>query len=266
MGRWREKVETELEEADVIVAILTPESARRPWIGFETAYALGMREEKDVVPIVYFTDLEILPSPLRNLNCYRGDDLDDVKTLCGKMLEKYAGRSIRENVWELASKDYLAQVKDFKKQRLGKALFHGHFHTFDTAKHMEGAWFAKWTEIHDDGREEVFEIDELDVSTTKNRIRMVGQGRKSALYPVEGVVSSKGHVAMSYWSESDIPICGTVLLELIGGNRIMVGTWEGFTAKTLDERLRYVRGRVVMSRDREKVEGYWDLAPVDRDR
>lgn len=96
-GRWREKVEMELEGADIIVAILPPESARRPWNGFETAYAPGMREDKDVVPIVFFTDLEILPSPLRNLNCFRGDNLDGVKTLCGKMLEKYAGRSIREN-------------------------------------------------------------------------------------------------------------------------------------------------------------------------
>lgn len=131
---------------------------------------------------------------------------------------------------------------------------------------MGGAWFAKWTQIRDDGREDIFEIDELDVTVTKNRIRMVGRGRKGALHPVEGVVSSKGHVALSYWSESDLSICRTALLELISGNHIIVGTWEGFTAKTLDERLRYVRGRVVMSRDREKMEGYCCLAPVDREK
>ena len=261
LGRWREKVVKELEEAEVILAILTPESAIRPWIGFETAYALGMREEKDVVPIVFFTDLEILPAPLRNLSCYRGDDRDSVERMCTKMLTKHAGKSLKEDVWNLASEDYLARVREFNKQRLGKALFHGHFHTYDTAKHMKGVWFSKWTQIHEDGKEDVFEIDELDVSTTKNRIRMVGQGAKGVLYPVEGVVSSNGHVAMCYWSESEIPICGTVLMELIGGNRIMVGSWEGFTAKTLDERLHHVKGRVVMSRDRKKVEGYWDLAP-----
>ena len=31
-----------------------------------------------------------------------------------------------------------------------------------------------------------------------------------------------------------------------------------------EEYLHHVRGRVVMSRDRKKVEGYWDLAPGTR--
>ncbi len=68
------------------------------------------------------------------------------------------------------------------------------------------------------------------------------------------------------WSKGEIPIRGTVLLELIGVNRIMEGTWQGFTAATLYERLTKKEGRVVIGRDEKVVDEYWGLKPGKKTR
>jgi hypothetical protein len=261
-GRWREKIGQELERANVVLAIFTPESANRPWIFFECAFAMGLSEEKAVIPIIYYMLKDALPSPLQDQQTFQGDDRNGLMELSKRLIQMHAKKLVNEQFLALAVDAYLNQVGIHRQKRLEKGLFYGHFHTYETAKKLEGEWFAKWTKLQKDGKEIVFEVDTLKISTTECRIRIVGKGQKGALYPMEGIVSSKGHVALSYWSQEEITICGTVLLELIGGNRLMEGTWEGFTAKTLDDRLALIKGRVVIGRDKSKVEKYWDVKLV----
>ena len=260
-GRWRDKVVKELQEADIVFGLFTPESKTRPWIYFECAFAMGMDEGKEIIPIIYYMSNDALPSPLQNLQIFQGEESISLKKLYRILIEQYKGKPVKEKILDLVLQDYLEQVEIHNRQRLAKGLFHDHFHTYDTAKKLDGEWFAKWTQIQKDGEEAIFEMDTLKIWTTEDRLRVVGKGMKGGLYPMEGIVSSKGHVALSYWSQGGVPICGTTLLELIGGNRIMEGTWEGFTAKSLDERLSLVKGRVVIGRDKSKVEDYWGLKP-----
>jgi hypothetical protein len=264
-GRWREKIGQQLKGADIVLAIFTPESANRPWIFFESGFASALDDEKKVIPIVYYMNKGALPAPLQEHQGYRGDDQDSVLELCERLVQMHTGTPINKQVSALGVKDYLKQVEIHSQERLGESLFHGHFHDYGAAKKMEGEWFSKWTQLQEDGKETVFETHPVKIWTTKERLRVVGEGKDWAdYYPMEGVVSSKGNVAMSYWSQGEIPICGTALLELIGGNRIMEGIWEGYTAKTLKERTSLIKGRVVIARDRTEAEQYWGLTADDK--
>ncbi|MFQ5598795.1 MAG: toll/interleukin-1 receptor domain-containing protein [Nitrospiria bacterium] len=263
-GAWREKVEQALREADMVLGLYTPESKEKPWLYFECAYAMGMEKKNAVIPIVYYMEKRELPSPLQNIQIYLGDNRDSLKRLYGVLIDRYGGKHVKEKIIDVALDDYFEKVETHNQKRLGKSLFHGHFHEVGTAKKMEGEWFAKWTQFPADGKpgkEQVFETHPMKIWTTKERLRLVGKGKDWAdYYPMEGVVSAKGYVALSYWrSQGEIPICGTALLELIGGNRIMEGIWEGYTGKTLRERLALVKGRVVIARDEVEVRDYWGL-------
>ena len=132
---------------------------------------------------------------------------------------------------------------------------------------MKGVWFACWTQIGADGREQVFESDKLLAWTTKERIRFVGTSAKigsddvgvsARYYPMEGVVSNKGWVALSYWSGGTIPICGTVLLRPSGATgQILEGYWQGYTTPDINKDPDFVRGRVVLARKEDRVTDYW---------
>lgn len=257
IGKWREKIQSQLEDTDVVLAIFSPVSLNRPWIFFETALALGMGNEKEVVPIVYYTEAENLPLPLQDRNIYTGDKKKAVRELCSRLVKRHTGKIPKKEIWPLVIDPYLKKVNKYAKKAADKHLFLGHFHTFKTAKKLEGDWWAVWTEYGKNGKEKIFEKDKLKCWTTKNRIRFVGKGAKGKYYPMEGVVSSHGHMALSYWSEGEIPICGTALMELIAGNQGLLGTWQGYTEYSLKYRsLKFKSGRVAMSRDKKDLEHF----------
>ena len=79
----------------------------------------------------------------------------------------------------------------------------------------------------------------------------------------DGLREEIGKILPSYWSKGKIPICGTVLMTPKGARlSILEGTWEGYTAKSLDDDLSHFVGRVVMARDRDVVVNWWNLIPA----
>jgi hypothetical protein len=102
----------------------------------------------------------------------------------------------------------------------------------------------------------------------ETRLRVVGYSAKAGIagvdsaefYPMEGVVSSRGYVALSYWSGGAIPICGTCLLKPEGSaGDTLAGHWQGFTSRDLGEEPRFTHGRVVMSKRQNVVDTFFDL-------
>ncbi|MEJ2249357.1 MAG: toll/interleukin-1 receptor domain-containing protein [Candidatus Lokiarchaeota archaeon] len=257
IGRWREKISKELKEADIILSILTPESSNRPWIVFESAYAMGLSDKNLVIPIIYYMTPQSLPSPLQELQSYNGDDREKVIELCERLINRTRTNPVDDGevqYWKDYIDFYMKEIESHSEERVKKALFYGDFHTYDTAKKLEGEWWAKWTQMNDDGTETIWQIQPITIETTNWRIRMIGDAAQGVLSPFEGVVSSKGHIALSYWVQGDSAICGTILLEVIGS--IMEGVWRGYTAMTTKERLSLVEGRVFMSRDKTETEEF----------
>jgi len=260
IGRWREIIGQEIEKADLIFSIFTPESSNRPWIIFESAYAMGLSNTKVVIPIFYYMKPHSLPSPLQELQSYNGEDREKVIELCKRLISQYTEKLVEEEeikTWEVHFDSYIKQIEKHSEDRVKKALFYGDFHTYDTAKKIEGEWWAKWTQLHDDGTETIWQMQPITVETTNWRIRMMGDAAQGILSPFEGVVSSKGQIALSYWVQGDSAFCGTVLLEIVG--TIMEGLWQGFTARTTRERLFLIKGRVVMCREKKEAEEHWGL-------
>ncbi|WDE01536.1 toll/interleukin-1 receptor domain-containing protein [Thalassomonas actiniarum] len=249
-GKWREKIEKELQKADLIFALFTPESKNRPWIYFESAYVLGMGKNQTIIPIVYYMVKDELLSPMQDLSIFCGDDEASLTELYHRLVKKYKGTPVNPKLLKLAFEDYLTAVDRYNQSRLAQSLFHGHFHNQHTAAFLQGNWYSKWTQIAEDGSQTPFEVHPVKIWTTPERLRIVGEGKDWAdHYPMEGVVSSEGYIALSYWSQGEIPICGTALLKLVGGNRIIKGTWQGYTAASLKQGLGFMAGEVVIARD-----------------
>lgn len=274
-GEWHPQVRKEIEDASVILVLITPVSNEKPWLFFESGLASGQR--KTIVPIYYFMRQDALNSVFRSLQCYDGDRLEGpngVRALCGRLMQEHLGTDpadIVKQSWEPFFQQYHDTVQQERTNSYSRTLFHDHFHNFDAAAMMEDRWFAKWTEIHKDGSEDVFEVDSLFIWTSDTRLRMVGASRKvgidtlsdknqtaARVYPMEGVVSRAGWIAASYWSGGTIPICGTTLLAPQGSSgELLEGTWQGFTARNIHDNPVLTTGRVVIGRSEAVVTGYW---------
>lgn len=171
-------------------------------------------------------------------------------------------KSIR--AWDGAYEEFCSQLSQERLATFTRNLFQDHFHNIVEAKKIEGVWAAKWIEIDSDGNEIPFEEDALYIWSTESRIRMVGLNTKqgieeimpgeSGFYPMEGVVSGDGHIALSYWSAGSIPICGTCLLTRKGSTgKKYKGSWQGYTARDLDDDPEFTKGRVELLKVSEKI-------------
>ena len=124
--------------------------------------------------------------------------------------------------------------------------------------------------MHDDGREEPFEKDAVYVWTTEFRIRMIGVSQKQGIdqfrsrefkfYPMEGIVSNQFWIALSYWSPGSFPVCGTCLLKCKGVNwRHLIGTWQGFTARSIEDEPAFTNGKVEMVKLDDKLTPIYEV-------
>jgi hypothetical protein len=259
---WRRSLTQALEHAKTILVMLTPGSNERPWVHYEVGFASG--QKKRIIPILHFMEKDHVNELFQSImpQAIMGRKKDEVfKMLKDVVLAGEAVSPVREEGWE-------AYFNKFDKMLVQEAIaavtrthFRDHFHKAQTAKQLSGTWKAQWTQVHEDGREEPFEADALYVWTTDCRVRMVGLNQKLGLaqkqetepeyrvYPMEGVVSSESWIALSYWSAGTIPICGTCLLKPKGSTgRRLVGTWEGFTARSIEDDSAYTRGKVEMTK------------------
>ncbi len=265
-GEWRTKVQAKIENAEILLIIFTPGSNERPWLLWESGFAAG--KSKVIIPIRFFISDEAVHSVFESLEKFDGETEENVLNLCERILNMATGAVIpneTKEMWKILSAKYLKLVQNEKTVSFSKRLFHKHFHQTKIAEDLTGEWYARWTKLNDDNSEVIWETDKLHIWSAENRIRMVGFSSKkgvkeienSQFYPMEGVVSKTGWIAMSYWSGGTIPICGTCLLKPRGlTGDVLVGNWQGYTSLDLSEEATYTRGRVIFSRRLEVVENY----------
>lgn len=267
-GSWREQIHQKLESADILLIIVTPGSNERPWLLWESGFAAG--KSKIIIPIVFFLRHDRIHSVFETKQKYDGESKDDALQLCERIVMQATGKAVPaavRQVWTALVDRYLETVQHEKTVSLSKRLFHKHFHNEQEAENLAGTWFACWTEIpQDQSPEVVWETDLLQIWAGETRLRVVGYSGKRGIenassaefYPMEGVVSARGYVALSYWSGGSIPICGTCLLKPEGAaGDTLSGHWQGFTARDLSLEPRFVQGRVVMSKRKEVVETFF---------
>ena len=261
----RERVDRltlEIDEAKLTIALVSPESNQKAWIAYESGLSFGRK--KNVRVITFFMEDKMINPVYQNKKPYDGEDPDRVAHFCKEVLEECTDQSIsKENVklWSSFIAEFQDSVQKEKNDMFFRTLFQDHFHNRDNAQKLEGKWIAKWTQLYGDGKEDVFEKDELQIWTTEKRLRVVGYSQKKGVegsnYPMEGIVSPNRKVALSYWSEGDTPICGVCLLKPKGSRGdTLYGTWEGFTARSIDDDPVFTRGRVILSRREEIVDAF----------
>jgi hypothetical protein len=255
---WRQTITQALEHAKIIIVILTPGSVERPWVHYEVGFARG--QNKKVLPVLHFMERENVNNIFRTMTpqVIQGRDKQEVfKLIEDAILPDKEISDVRRSSWEFYFEEFRKKLVQERIASITRTHFQDHFHNLETAKNLQGTWTAQWSQVHDDGREEIFERDGLYIWTTEARIRMVGVNQKIGIktlvqpeykyYPMEGVVSSEHCVALSYWSAGTIPICGTCLLKRKGASgRCLSGHWQGYTALNIDDEPVYTRGLVEM--------------------
>jgi hypothetical protein len=262
-GRWQDAVLHQLQNADRILALLTPQSVDSPWVLFEYGYARGLGRDNRIFPILYWIGVNDLPSPVQDLQMFRGDRLDHLRELAGKITtaaDAVAAPVAKEGLIEA----YAKELEMYRAKWIDPLLFSRSFHNQATAKQLEGDWFVKWT-VRKGTDEAVLPTAFARTIPTSagTRFRMIarpigGTGTETAL---EGVVSSRSHVVLCWWPGSGIQACGTATLTILSNSRMMEGTWEGFAALEYPyDQLSREAGRLVLGRDRLSVEQRWGIA------
>ncbi len=268
-GPWYDQLRNKLKTASMILVVVTPGVVEGPWVLFESGYAAGSSIQTIVV--YYYMNERYVPDVFKTQELYDGCDPKSVLRICADfMKQRLSGGELPAGAiaaWDSLLKDYFASITTEAERSATRALFHDHFHQYDAAEGMKGKWYGSWTQIDTDGHEEIFEVDNLFAWTTRERIRFVGSSTKVGIdqlgasaryYPMEGVVSSARWVALSYWSGGNIPICGTVLLHPRGATgELLEGHWQGYTTPDIHKDPAFVRGRVVLARDKDRALNYW---------
>lgn len=88
-GEWHPQIRKEIEDATVILVLITPVSNEKPWLFFESGLASGQR--KTIIPIYYYMRQDTLNSVFRNLQCYNGDRLegiDGIRALATRLISR----------------------------------------------------------------------------------------------------------------------------------------------------------------------------------
>src|SRR6266700_1296332 len=89
MGQpWIDDLYQRLKESNFILAIQTRASAGRSWIMWECGVASGIQRERGIIPIVYSMARGELANPLTVYQVYQGDDEDQVREVCQRLIDK----------------------------------------------------------------------------------------------------------------------------------------------------------------------------------
>ncbi|MEM7187393.1 MAG: hypothetical protein AAF466_12105 [Bacteroidota bacterium] len=254
LGDWRELVHQKLDETDEVIAIITPESNNLSWIAYETGFSRGLK--KLTTPLYYFMNRKQMKFFDRNVSAYKGNDNSEVIGLLSELFKKADIEVTKDMInfnWAGSLEVYMKRISEQEEALRGRQLFQDHFHDAKLSEDMENrVWYAAWTKINEDNTEVVWSKDSLKCWSTDNRIRFVGEAEET-IYPMEGVRSTRGVIAMSYWSEGTIPICGTVMLQTNLDGTVYTGNWSGHTSQSLKSGLlEMVRGNVFMSNDEQE--------------
>ncbi|MGH6817098.1 MAG: toll/interleukin-1 receptor domain-containing protein [Hyphomicrobiaceae bacterium] len=254
-GRWRDAVLRQLKTADRILVFLTPQSIDSPWVLFEYGYARGLGQDGRIYPLLFWIDENDLRSPVRDLQTFRGDRPNELGDLLGRIARKSSSAGINKSKASLIEA-YARGLEASRAKWLDPLLFSRSFHNEVAARRLEGDWFVKWTVRRADG-ETALPTDILRAVPTRSgtRFRMLSTPHVDAETALEGVISSRGHVALCWWAGSGLQACGTAILEITANHQMMEGTWEGFAAlEPPFADLSREGGRIVLGRERSSVE------------
>ncbi len=251
---WAANIDQALSDADITIAILTPGSNNRPWILWESGVAYG--RDKTFVPISCYLKEDQINPVLKQFQARDVMTQESAVKLCKELfLPGETLSEFQETVLNAAAGQYEAMVNKHRVIAQTQSLFTDHFHNHLRAKQLDGYWLADWDFYDDNDQLQPYERDEIYLWTTDDRLRAVGYNTKTGLdrlgeiakfYPMEGVVSSSGWIALSYWSAADIQYCGTILLQGDGTGLGFKGTWEGYSSQEFGTEAGLKQGKIVL--------------------
>ena len=114
---WLDDLYQRLTESDFILAIQTLASAGRPWIMWECGVASGIVRDRGIIPIVYSMGRGELANPLATYQAYQGDDENQVREVCQRLIQK-TGLTPPDIIYSESIKAYLASVNLHNRSKI----------------------------------------------------------------------------------------------------------------------------------------------------
>jgi len=118
--KWRDELNERLETCHCVLAIQTPATAGRAWIMWECGVASGRygKKEKLIIPVLFGMKTNELSNPLSAYQVYRGDDKDNVRQLCERLVKlEPLELSFRPEMFEMDYASYLSAIELHKPRK-----------------------------------------------------------------------------------------------------------------------------------------------------
>ena len=85
---WINKIRQKLSESKAIIALITPQSLKKPWIYFESGFGAA-NSELEVIPLCVGIDsINSVPFPLAMYQAFQLDDRNSIETFLSKLFSK----------------------------------------------------------------------------------------------------------------------------------------------------------------------------------
>lgn len=123
------QLKQELNEAELVICILTPVSTESEWVRFELGAAWAM-PEKWVVPLLAGLDYEELPGPLREVHAVKATDGDGIYQLLDEIRDKLQWQTRPAAKVAGALRDLVSSAEEYEEEE-GEA---SPFQDFDVAE------------------------------------------------------------------------------------------------------------------------------------
>jgi len=109
------QLKQELNEAELVVCILTPVSTESEWVRFELGAAWAMKD-KWVVPLLAGLDYDELPGPLREVHAIKATDPDGIYQLLDEIGEKLQWPHRPASKVAGAVRDLVSTAEDYEQE------------------------------------------------------------------------------------------------------------------------------------------------------
>ena len=269
-NRWLNSTMPDILQAQIVLILLSPHTNKRPWNYFEGAFSIGLAHakaiespsatQKVIIPVYYFMEDSEVIHQFDDIPVYSGERQGDIRSLYTMLSSLQNLPVLERSQLDGALQAYLNDIEAIRtesisatRNRYDQILFEGSFHNYELGKKMEGDWISLWTEIpHTTDEYRFKESESIRIWSTRERLIMSRSSANSKkAYLMEGLISSTGHISMYYTDPVYPENCGTAFLKLIGGHRIMKGSWMSYAPLTSTEDTTLKRGNLYLARDEE---------------
>lgn len=110
---WFERILEKLNEADIVISVITPNSINSPWLYYESGFGEARHDTK-VVPVVFGYEIDEVGPPLNKYQIHNIANSESFRSFFRKMLS-FAGIKFVDDVHSSLFEKYFLAIKEVER-------------------------------------------------------------------------------------------------------------------------------------------------------